>query len=196
MRIKYNHILKAEESFARRVALGVITKRPVKPLFQLIPGMFIFDFLKRNHEIRRYSQYYLPPRKLALDVARDIVIDNNKDETLQDVEGKTRVWLETQGLYDSNTNQSLIAVVHFLIEHYVKLIQANGESYNDLVKNAYSLQGNYEVYLDQLASLEKEFTQAVSKKLGDMDDIRHKLFIEHEEADNQRKREIEPIFFE
>jgi len=196
MKIKYNHILKAEESFARRVALGVITKRPVKPLFQLIPGMFIFDFLKRNHEIRRYSQYYLPPRKLALDVAQDIVTDENKDETLQDVEGKIRVWLETQGLYDNNTNQSLIAIVRFLIEHYVKLIQANGESYNDLVKNAYSLQGNYEIYLDQLASLEKEFTQAVSKKLGDMGDIRHKLITEHEEADNQRKREIEPIFFE
>jgi len=196
MRVKYDYILKAEESFARRVTLGVIVKRPVKPLFQLIPGMFIFDFLKRNHEIRQYSQYYLPPRKLALDMARDIVIDENKDQTLQDTEEKIRVWLETQGLYDSNTNQSLIAVVHFLIEHYVKLIQANGESYNDLVKNAYNLQGNYEVYLDQLASLEKEFTLAVSKKLGDMNDIYNKLFTEQEEADNQRNREIEPIFFE
>lgn len=196
MKRKYNHILKAEESFARRVALGVITKRPIKPLFQLIPGMFIFDFLKRNREIRKYSQYYLPPRKLALDMARDIVIDENKDETLQDVEEKIRVWLETQGLYDSNTNRSLIAVVHCLVEHYIKLIQANGESYNDLVKNAYGLQGNYEIYLDQLASLEKEFSLAVSKKLGDMNDIYNKLITEHEEADNQRKREIEPIFFD
>jgi len=196
MREKYIHILKAEESIARRITLGILVKRPVKPLFQLIPGMFIFDFLKRNSEIRRYSQYYLPPRKLALDMALDIAVEGGKDGTFQEVDRKVRDWLETQGLFNSDTNQSLVAIVHFLIAHYVKLIEANGATYNDLIKNAYSLKGNYEIYLDQLASLEKDFTQAVSKKLDDIDDIRQKLFIEHKEADNQRKREIGPIFFD
>ena len=83
-------ILGAEESFARRVVLAEIVTRPVKPLLQLIPGMFIFDFLKRTTEIKRYSQYFLFPRKLAMDLSLQIIDGEQKENTLLLAEEKIK----------------------------------------------------------------------------------------------------------
>jgi hypothetical protein len=54
-------VLDGEESFARAVALGVIVKRPPSAWHFLLPGMFLFDFLRRSSETRRYSDLFLFP---------------------------------------------------------------------------------------------------------------------------------------
>ena len=99
-------ILGAEESFARRVVLAEIVTRPVKPLLQLIPGMFIFDFLKRTTEIKRYSQYFLFPRKLAMDLSLQIIDGEQKENTLLLAEEKIKEWLISLRLYSQATHKA------------------------------------------------------------------------------------------
>ena len=86
MERKYKVILNAEESFARAVALGVYIRRPLTAWRFLLPGMFIFDVLRRSSEIRRYSDLFLFPRKLALDGALDILNGEDRKNILSRIE--------------------------------------------------------------------------------------------------------------
>ncbi|MCF8062558.1 MAG: NF038143 family protein, partial [Deltaproteobacteria bacterium] len=152
---RYDLILAAESGFARRAALGVIVRRPVKPLLQLIPGMFIFDFLRRTSAIRKFSRFYLPPRRAALDAARDIENGLSREEAVEDAEEKARTWLDSHGLSGEEVRRTLIDLVHEMIEHYVRLLQAGGESYPDLVRTGYGSRGAYRSFLARLANLER-----------------------------------------
>ena len=75
---KYNLIVSAEEQFAREVTLGAIVARPPSAWSYLIPGMFIIDFLRRGSAIRKYTQHFMFPRKLAVDAAR--AVSQGEDE--------------------------------------------------------------------------------------------------------------------
>lgn len=190
---EYNLILSAEESFARRVALGMIMKRPVKPWLQLIPGMFIFDFLKRTSEIRRYSQYFMFPRKLAINAARDMAHGEDKDERLSRIENMVRAWLGSLNLFSHRTHKAQIAIIHFHIDHYTRLIRADGDNYSDLVKNAYRTRENYEDHLNQLLVMEQEIDQAITEKIGE-ESLRQRLLSEQQEREEQRKKDLKTIF--
>ena len=64
---KYKMILMTEEKMAREVTLGVIVTRPLTVWHHIIPGMFIIDFLRRGSALRRYTNHFMFPRKLAID---------------------------------------------------------------------------------------------------------------------------------
>lgn len=83
MERKHKAILDEEESFARVVALGIHVKRPLSTWHFFLPGMFIFDFLRRSSEIKRYGDLFLFPRKLALEAAFNMIKkDLNKEEAM------------------------------------------------------------------------------------------------------------------
>lgn len=81
---KHKAILDEEESFARAVALGVHVKRPLSTWHFLLPGMFIFDFLRRSIEIKRYGDLFLFPRKLALNGALEMIKGEDKKISFQE----------------------------------------------------------------------------------------------------------------
>ncbi|MBI4879450.1 MAG: hypothetical protein HY812_07280 [Planctomycetes bacterium] len=59
-------ILEAEAQLARRIALSLYVAKP-RPLWQqAVPGMFLVEFLRRTHWIRRFQETYLSPRRRAL----------------------------------------------------------------------------------------------------------------------------------
>lgn len=195
MEEKHTLILSAEESFARRVALGFVVKKPVKPWLQLIPGMFIFDFLKRSGKIRRYSQYYLFPRRLAMDVALDIANGDEKNGKLSWVEEKIKTWLGTLNLDSPAIHQGRMAVVNLLIDHYVKLFHAQGDSYNDLLNNAYQSRENYKTFLNQLSDTEREMNRIIFEVTGGRETAHDSLKAEQLQAEEQRNKEVDDIFF-
>ncbi len=193
MREKYKEIMAAEEAFARRTALAVIVRRPVKPLLQLIPGMFIMDFLRRKSEIRRYSRWYLPPRRLALDAAWRIAGGEDKGSVLEGAEEGVGPWLAAEGLAGDEAKRALIALVHFLAEHHARLLQAPGETYQDLVRSAYGTLKDYQAFLSRLSVLERDYLQAVSRAAG-AGEAERRLFEEQDAAEEQREKELETVF--
>jgi hypothetical protein len=158
---KYDMILSAEEALARQVALGVIVTNPLSVWHYLIPFMFIFDFLRRGSIMRRYARLFMFPRKLAMDAARDIIEGEDQRERLSWVEEEIKVWLETLDLYSQSLEAAHMKVAKVLIDHYTKLLQTEGDTYNDLVKNAYMSQSNYQAHLSQLKALEQEVDRAI-----------------------------------
>ena len=194
MEAKARIILNAEETFARRVALGAIVRRPVKPLLQLIPGMFIIDFLKRTHEIRRYSRYYLFPRKTALEAASRTVPGETVDDGSDGIQDRTRAWLEAASLYSEAARSALEAMIGLLTEHYTRLLMADGDSYGDLVRGAYGTRMQYQAFLKELCSLEGAFDEALVDGAEDRAPIEQRLQEERRQVEEQRQRDTETIF--
>jgi hypothetical protein len=190
----YSIILHAEESFARAVALGVHVKRPMTAWHFLLPGMFILDFLRRSSEAKRYSALFLFPRKLALDGALDIMNGEDIKIILSRIEEKIRQWLTSLKLYSERLLRGQTEEMDLLIDHYSKLLHAEGDSYPALVKNAYKTREQYEAYLHQLAAAEQEVDQAIGEIHGEAGDIWERLRAEQLQVEELRRKEVNQIF--
>jgi hypothetical protein len=191
---RYDLILAAEEALARQVALGVIVTTPQSVWHYLIPFMFIFDFLRRSSTMRRYTQHFMFPRKLAMDAARDIIEGEGQKERLSWTEEEIRVWLETLNLYSPSLQTAQMKVVTQLMDHYTRLLQTEGDTYYDLVRNAYMSQRDYQVFLSQLKAFEQEVDRAIIERLGETEKLREKLLAEEEQLERMRKKSIDEIF--
>jgi hypothetical protein len=189
----YDRILAAENGFARRVALGVIVKRPLRPMLQLIPGMFIVDFLRRTSAIRRYARFYLPPRKAALDAARDIVDGTEREEAFREAEDAALAWLDNHGVSGEEVRRALTTLLEEAIEHDIRLLGADGGTYDELVRSAYGSLGAYRSFLARLSERERAFVGALSDAVGD-EEAHRQLLEEQETAEEQREKEADAVF--
>ena len=183
-------ILDEEESFARAVALGVIVKRPPSAWHFIIPGMFLFDFLRRSSETRRYSDLFLFPRRLALDGAFDLLNGKEREKVFLKAEEEIRGWLITLKLDSGRLIRAHGSQVSLLVDHYTRLLQAEAGSYDGLIRQAYPTREHYETFLKELTAAEREVDQAVAAFHGGSDAIRQRLEAEQNQVEALRKKEI------
>ena len=85
-------------------------------------------------------------------------------------------------------------VVTQLMVHYTKLLQSEGDTYYDLVRNAYMGQSDYQTHLSQLKAFEQEADRAIIEKLGETEKLREKLLAEEEQLERMRQKRIDEIF--
>jgi hypothetical protein len=190
----YNIVLNAEESFARAVALGVHYKRPLTAWHFLLPGIFIFDFLRRSSETKRYSNLFLFPRKLALDGALDILNGEDRKRILSQIGEKMREWLLSLNLYTERLHHTHMEEIDLLVDHYSKLLHVEGNSYRELVKNAYGTHAEYEAYLRQLSTAEQEVDAAIAEMRGETREIKERLRAKQIQVMELRMKEVNQIF--
>lgn len=193
---KYNRILNAEESFARGVALSVVVHRPLTVWHYMIPFMFIYDFLRRTGVINRYTKVFMFPRKLAIEAAREMGAGGKKETVLSRVGKDIQNWLRSLQLYSAELHRNQMKIVELLIGHYSKLLAADGDSFNDLVRGAYASRGLYEDYLFQLAAAEREVDQALIGRTAGDPEIRAKVRAEEEQVQRIRNNRVTEIFWE
>lgn len=182
----YRVLLQAEEEFARAVALGVIVRRPPSVWYFLIPGFFVLEHLRRSEAIRRYSRLYLFPRKLALDLAME---GKGEIYAQQQLQG----WLSEVGLYSPEILQRHLEQVRLLLDHYQRLLQAEGRDYATLVRSAYGSREAFEGFLKELSAAERAVDEALIKASGD-EGLRERLQAEQEQAERLRIKAVETIF--
>jgi hypothetical protein len=187
-------ILDGEESFARAVALGVIVKRPLSPWHFLLPGMFLFDFLRRSSETRRYSDLFLFPRKLALNGALEILNGEDRKEILSQIEDGMKHWLVSLNLYSERLHRKQMDVIDLLVDHYSKLLDAEGNDYPGLIKGAYPARESYEAYLHRLSAAEQEVDHAIAEIRGETREIMERLRVEQVQVTELRTKEVHRIF--
>ena len=84
--------------------------------------------------------------------------------------------------------------IHLLIDHYIKLFQAEGNSYPELVRNAYKTQDQFMGYLQRLVAAEQEVDGAVAEIHGGTPEIWQRLRAEQVQVEEMRKKEIERIY--
>jgi hypothetical protein len=191
---QYDLMLSAEESLARQVALGVIVMQPLTVWHYLIPFMFIFDFLRRTVTIRRYTQHFMFPRKLAMDAARDILGGEAREENRVSVGNDIKGWLNSLDLYSDALYEAQMKMIDLLVDHYAKLLQVEGNTYDELVRNAYTSGVDYGAHLSLLTSVEKEVDRAIMERLGETERLRGKILAEQEQLERMRQKDMERIF--
>jgi len=191
---KEERILWAEEQFAREVTLGVVIQKPLSVFNYLIPGMFIINYLRRGSAIRQYTKHYLFPRKLAMNASRDLLKGEERALLDSQIAAEIENWLKALNLYSEDLAQAQKVVIDLLIEHFRKLLEAEGVNYYDLIENTYKTRNDYMSYIDKLSSAEKEIDQAIIKKIGPSRKLKEKLRAEEQQVDMRRKKILEEIF--
>ncbi len=194
MRKEYDIILSAEEEFARAVALGVLVTKPVSVWQTLIPFMFIVGYLRRGSVDRLYVKNFMFPRKMAVDAALDINSGENRENRLLRVEEAIKEWLNSLKLYSHGLHRNQMEVIALLIEHYSRLLNSDGDTYNSLVKSAYNNRENYKAFLSRLSLAEKEVDRAIIEKLGETENLRQRLLAEQLQVEKRRNMDVEETF--
>ncbi len=136
--------------------MGAIVARPPSAWSYLIPGMFIIDFLRRGSAIRKYTQHFMFPRKLAVDAARAVSQGEDEASVRSHVEKDTGAWLSALNLYSEELLKAHLAFIDVLIEHYSALLNAEGDSYYLLVGAAYQNRENFQSFLEKITAAENE----------------------------------------
>jgi hypothetical protein len=191
---KFEIILNAEQQFAREVTIGVLYLRPLSAWHYLIPGMFIIDFLRRSSAIRKYTETFMFPRKLALHAARDLSGGKTRADIDPHLETEIKSWLAALQLDAPDLVRAQKETVDLLIDHYVKLLHAEGESYDDLIQNAYSSRETFEIHLREMTAAENEVDRAILARVGDNPAVKEKLQLEARQVENRRRKILEDIF--
>ena len=166
---KYECILSKERSLAKAVAIAVIKAKPLTVWDVTIPIIFILNFMnfRRNREL--FTQNFLFTKKLALEAALDMIEKGqSKEEVIYRVEEQTRRVLASvkEGIYSEEIRQGQMKEISMLVDHYCKLLEAEGKDYPSLVINAYQGHKDYNNFLGQLKGAEKAVSLAAEQTLG------------------------------
>lgn len=191
---KYDLILSAEERFAREVAIAVIVTAPVSVWHCLIPFMFIFDFLRRQTTTRRYTEYFMFPRKLAINAARDILEGLDKADNLSGIGPEVEARLNRIELYSPAIHQRQMEVIDILVDHYLKLLKASGDTYEELIKNTYGNRHDFVAFIGQLAESEESLNKAILERVGGNERVREKILAERDQVKRLTEKKVDQIF--
>ncbi len=165
---KYRAILAQERSWAVSVARIVIKPRPISVWEVMIPVLLVFSYAKTKSEKELIIQNLLFTKELALKAALDIAKNGrNREEVMSPIEDKTSSLVHTvkDGIYSEEIRQKQLKEINLLIDHYCRLLRAEGENYASLVINAYQAREPFTNFLAQLKEVEKEVNLAAMQTL-------------------------------
>jgi hypothetical protein len=193
---KYENILRQERSLARTVANTVIGQNPVGVWDVLIPIVFLFNFLNFRRARETFTLNFMFTKKLALEAAFNMIKKEiSKEEATTQIRYKTNQILasDKKGIYSIKIRQKQMREIELLIDHYYRLLDAEGKDYSSMVKNAYGSRKDYAAFLKQLDQVEKEVNRAATQTLrtSSAPDIVSKM---EEATDRVRAAEMERIF--
>jgi hypothetical protein len=193
---KYENILGQEQSLAKTVAKTVIEQPPVTAWDILIPIVFLYNFLRFKRAREIFTLNFLFTKKLALEAAFDMIKKGEaKEAAMTRIKEKTGQVLasDQKGIYSSKIRQRQMREIDLLIDHYCKLLSAEGKDYATMVKGTYTDRKNYTAFVEQLEQLEKEVIKAATQTLGNSSapGIASKM---EETTERIRRAEIERIF--
>ena len=191
---KHKMILGAEEKMAREVTLGVIVTRPLTVWHYIIPGMFIIDFLRRGSALRKYTEHFLFPRKLAIDAAQALAQGEDESEVFSHIKNDTITWLNSLELHTPGLLDAQMAVIKLLVDHYGRLLKEDGYSFYALLKKAYENRTRFQGFIDELTAAEADLDRELIAKLGETEKLTAKILAEQEQLKQRREKIAEEVF--
>jgi len=193
---KYENILTQENTVAKAVARSVIGVNSVTVWDVLIPIVFVFNVLKFKRAREIFTLNFLFTKKLALQGAFDMIkTSQSREDALAQIRNRTSEILasDKKGIYSIKIRQKQMREMELLLDHYFRLLNADGKDYSSMVRNAYLTRKDYGAFAKQLEGIEKEVNRAASQtvKTASAPDI----IIKMEEATARlRAAEAENIF--
>jgi len=191
---KYKIIVEAEQQFAREVTLGIIVTHPVTVWHTILPGFFIIDFLRRGSAIRQYTKHFMFPRQVALDAAVAAMLAENKILMGSDMEDNIGIWLESLKLYSPDLVKAHAELIEILAAHYLKLLNAEGDTMYHLIKQAYQNTENFKHFIETITPAENEVDRQVIERQGGTEKVKEKILAEQQQIAQRRQKILDEVF--
>jgi len=163
---KHENILAQEKTLAKRVASAVIGQSPVTAWDVLIPIVFVFNMLKFKRAREIFALNFLFTKKLALQGAFDMIkTSQSREDALAQIRNRTSEILaaDKKGIYSIKIRQKQMREMELLLDHYSRLLNAEGKDYVSMVKHAYRTRQNLAAFVKELEDIEKEVNRAASQ---------------------------------
>jgi len=193
---KHENILAQEKALAKSVASVVIGQSPVTAWDVLIPIVFVFNVLKFKRAREIFTLNFLFTKKLALQGAFDMVKKGqSREDALGQIRDRTSQILasDKEGIYSIKIRQKQMREMELLLDHYFRLLNADGKDYGSMVKHAYRTRQDFAAFVKELEGIEKEVNRAASQTVGTASapDIVSRM---EETAGRLRATQVEKIF--
>jgi hypothetical protein len=157
---KKDLILQRELTFANAIGAAVFEKPRVSFWMVFIPILFLY-FIYRMQRFKsgrmKFDEEFMSTRRRALDVALEAVDANGRPD-MGEVARNSSLPEALQKPY--------VAWMKALVEYYMDLLAAEGDSFESLVRAAYRSRTDYLLTLNRLNTVEKEFYTALRLHMG------------------------------
>ena len=183
---------------AEKIAQGLIKEGKVDVGWKtvLVPSKTM-AYLRSERILHQTRKKLLFTKKLAFNAAKEISRGNDRAYEMGLIVMKTRKILEKQkkGLYTEKVRSRQMDEIEWLMDHYLRLLNSDGETYENSLKRAYSTPNKYLSFLNQLIKLEEEvFLEAVHGRKGSKKDRLGGFEKVHTISEKVRIRDAERIF--
>lgn len=158
---KKGWIIAQERRLAAFVARQVIEKPELSIWMILIPIIFIYFFYQLNKVANGRKEFvhnFMITRQRALEAA----LEGLETGQAPDPDQLCRMSSSPEPTYGKYA-----AWLNVLLEHYERLLQAEGDSVEELIRSVYGTRSNYLLFLHQLHRAEKGFDAALTPHLDD-----------------------------
>ena len=181
-------ILERELDFATAVGSLVVEKPKATPWIVLMPFMFIFlinDMLKFKRNRRKFDDEFMINRRQAMDVAFEAAVSGSMPD-ISLVVRKTNCMEALEKPY--------AAWIEALVDHYMDLLSAPGNSFEALVRSAYRNRTTYLLILNRLNTVEAEFLSALKACMKATDGAADVIAAIQNESQRLRRNLADQVF--
>lgn len=190
---KFELIRMNAEHFAYDLGKGVIVKPKASVWIIFMPIFFVFyaqRLQKYKKDIQDFARGYQFTKMLALGAAREEMITGESAviffaDPPKEV-GTPKIWESVRAVQREE--------VDVLKRHYLKLMDKEGATYDDLVRAAYVTGGAYRSFLNRLHKAEEAVNEMVLSHLQTTPEARATTKAIEKRAEEMRLREMDRIF--
>ncbi len=148
-----------EKKFAALLSNQVLVKPKLSAWMIFIPFIFIFyfqDFSKYKQQRKEFLANWLLSREKALNEAEEAIDEKRKPNT--------RALADQADLKpkESDKYEHLLKV---MVTHHISLLNARGDTHEDLIRSAYGNQGEYLLFINRLTEAENALNKALLPQL-------------------------------
>lgn len=189
-------IRKWEQSNARSIAVVMVPPPRISVWDVMIPIVFILNHMRTRQRRDLFVRNYLYTKMMALDGARDVKIgETDRRGALDLIREKTDATLaaESRDIYSEDIRDKQMEEIELLMDHYLCLMEAEGNDYAELVRQTYPDRQDYQRFLDQLKKAEVAVVEAASRTMGDKVD-EEALATLRRETDRIREKSIHTLY--
>jgi len=186
---KKEWILLQERRLATFVAGHVIEKPELSVWMILIPIIFLHFFYRLNKVANGRKEFvhnFLITRQRALEAA----LEGLETGQTPDPDQLCRMSSSPEATY-----REYAAWLRVLLQHYEKLLQAEGDSVDELIRSVYQTRADYLLFLHQLHRAERQFDAALTPHLdASLTDVTTIIKTMEHQSDVYRRQQAEEIF--
>jgi hypothetical protein len=181
-------ILQQELVFANHLGAAVFERPKVSLWMILVPLLFlyfIYQMQKYRNGRMKFEEDFMLSRRRAMDVAVEAV-DTDAKPDVQRVVRQSGLLEPLHGPYE--------AWMSVLVEFYMDLLKADGESFESLVRSAYGSSMDYLLALNRLSTVERQFYSAMRPQFAETEGA-YAIINTLEERSQQLRRSLAQQIF-